>query len=348
MALIKCPECKRKISDKVENCPNCGNPVTEELKATAIQLMEKQKENNKKLIKKAGIIAIIAVCLCIVLGVVYYMLNLEKISISKAEKYIANQKYEKVMKILENYKDSNDTAKKLYSDAKIMTTKEGEFLIDFANGLKERWDIADSSDNNEIEYLKGLVHLEYDRLSKYEKETFEDDIFNEKAHLYISALQKSLSALDYAISDYTKYSKLWSESFSERSVLIAYLLNNYPVPIDDKYADIKLEFQTAAKGIEAEQKFESTIDMMIHNDNFVLTKTSGDWRTYQITITNDTDITFKYFSLKVNCLNADNKILEQATTNQISQFAPEQTATFEFMIDKNPAFLEWSAEYYIE
>lgn len=27
MALIKCPECKKKISDQCENCPNCGYPI---------------------------------------------------------------------------------------------------------------------------------------------------------------------------------------------------------------------------------------------------------------------------------------------------------------------------------
>lgn len=348
MSLIKCPECKKKISDNVDKCPNCGNPITDEIKITSIQLMEQQQEQNRKLMKKICIIAIIVVCLCIVLSAVYYILNLEKISISKAQEYMANQQYEKVIKILDKYKDSNDTAKELYDDATFMTSDEGEFLIDFADGLKERWDIADADDNNDAEHLKNLIHLEYDRLSKYEKTTFDDDVFNEKAHLYINALKKSLSALDYLISDYTKYTKLWSEAYKERSVLITYFLNNYPVPIDDKYSDVKAEFQTNANGIEAEQKFESAIDMMIHKDNFVLTKNSGDWRTYQITITNDTDITFKYFGLKVNCLNTDNEILEQVTTNQISNFAPEQTATFEFMTDKNPESMTWTADYYIQ
>ena len=29
MALIKCGECKKEISDKAEVCPNCGCPVGE-------------------------------------------------------------------------------------------------------------------------------------------------------------------------------------------------------------------------------------------------------------------------------------------------------------------------------
>lgn len=34
MALIKCPECGKEISDKAECCPNCGCPSTEWLKNT--------------------------------------------------------------------------------------------------------------------------------------------------------------------------------------------------------------------------------------------------------------------------------------------------------------------------
>ena len=27
MAMIKCPECHKEVSDKARNCPNCGNPI---------------------------------------------------------------------------------------------------------------------------------------------------------------------------------------------------------------------------------------------------------------------------------------------------------------------------------
>lgn len=27
MALIKCPECGKRVSDKAGNCPNCGCPI---------------------------------------------------------------------------------------------------------------------------------------------------------------------------------------------------------------------------------------------------------------------------------------------------------------------------------
>lgn len=29
MAMIKCPECGKEVSDKARSCPNCGNPMTD-------------------------------------------------------------------------------------------------------------------------------------------------------------------------------------------------------------------------------------------------------------------------------------------------------------------------------
>ncbi len=45
MALIKCPECGKEISDAAVKCPNCGYPVKAEQK-------KKEKENkNQKLVE---------------------------------------------------------------------------------------------------------------------------------------------------------------------------------------------------------------------------------------------------------------------------------------------------------
>jgi len=43
MALIKCSECKKEISDKAQSCPNCGNPVN--------QLAEQNKDADYELLE---------------------------------------------------------------------------------------------------------------------------------------------------------------------------------------------------------------------------------------------------------------------------------------------------------
>lgn len=43
MALIKCPECKKKISDYCENCPHCGYPIKEKLKKQDSEVKSNEK-----------------------------------------------------------------------------------------------------------------------------------------------------------------------------------------------------------------------------------------------------------------------------------------------------------------
>lgn len=349
MGLIKCPECQSEISDKAENCPKCGYPIATNIQTAKQEDIKKeatpeQKAKRKKLIKRACICGGIVIILCVAIAVIYYFANRENISISKAQEYTANKQYDKVIEVLEPYKDS-DGAKKLYDDAVFLTSDEGKFIIDFAQGLEKRWQLSDTNDNAES---KDLVGVEWDILGKYDSINFNDEKFNEKAHAYLDALKLQKSAVDYIVTDFTKFSNLWDEGYRKRATLITYFLNNYPVPIDDKYADAKLEFQSAAQGIKAQQEFDSKIDMMIHKDNFVKTDTSANWKTYEITVTNETDKTFNYFGLYVNCLDADGKILSQEYTNQVNGYAPGQKATFEFMTDKNPDTFTWTADYYIE
>ena len=44
MALIKCPECEREISDKAEACPHCGCPTAKNVKQKQLSIADKFKE----------------------------------------------------------------------------------------------------------------------------------------------------------------------------------------------------------------------------------------------------------------------------------------------------------------
>ena len=52
MALIKCPECGKQISDKAESCPNCGYRIEstiEEKKEIPSKIKQEAKEIDKKI-----------------------------------------------------------------------------------------------------------------------------------------------------------------------------------------------------------------------------------------------------------------------------------------------------------
>lgn len=48
MALIKCPDCKKEISDMAKNCPNCGRPVYVEENISISDLSPNQTTTKKK------------------------------------------------------------------------------------------------------------------------------------------------------------------------------------------------------------------------------------------------------------------------------------------------------------
>ena len=80
MALVKCPECKKKISETVKNCPNCGY----ELKMESETKDEKNKISFIGKYKKIIIIGIILIILVVVACVVF--------NYFKDKKYTENKK----------------------------------------------------------------------------------------------------------------------------------------------------------------------------------------------------------------------------------------------------------------
>lgn len=80
MALIKCPECGKEISDKAAACPNCGHPIATENQngksqppAPEPRIYAPQEKNPKKPLRKGDkvLIFIIALaCISIIIGVI--------------------------------------------------------------------------------------------------------------------------------------------------------------------------------------------------------------------------------------------------------------------------------------
>jgi len=80
MALIKCSECQKEISDKAETCPFCGNPM----KSTVPEMVGKVEiEKTNKKWKKLGClgfilftISILAFMESISLGIIFSIISL--------------------------------------------------------------------------------------------------------------------------------------------------------------------------------------------------------------------------------------------------------------------------------
>lgn len=119
MALIKCPECGKEISDRANNCPGCGCPIgtisaSNKQTSPFVETYKKQSVNIKKLLP-----VIIGIVLVAVIGIVIYNIKVvqprkveaqNKATYEEAVDLLEKGKYEEGSELLQGiaeYKDVN-------------------------------------------------------------------------------------------------------------------------------------------------------------------------------------------------------------------------------------------------
>ena len=120
-----------------------------------------------------------------------------------------------------------------------------DFLSDLGKGLMKRWDVSDNahsyfgSEEFKTDFLE-FINIELDYIRPHKDAVFKNNELQTLAISYISILEKQISMLD----DYPNNDFLigWNEVSEERKDVLKQLLDNYPVPIDEKYNDIVAEF----------------------------------------------------------------------------------------------------------
>lgn len=152
MALIKCPECNKEISDKVKACPYCGYPFEQQEEAQKFEIssvnIKMKKENKKKII-----ILVIIICCVIVVGFIGFKVYKNEQAKKEAaryeievENYIDNINKMKVQMIITGSEAeglmnktsmvwSNAIFKKSDSETDKYTMVNGEFIDDFNDAL---------------------------------------------------------------------------------------------------------------------------------------------------------------------------------------------------------------------
>lgn len=355
MALIKCPECGKEISDKAGKCPHCGYPI-EEIESTVEKETDKEEvlDNNKethkkkKTLNKKVIITISAIIGVAVIGAGAYMIKTADARMYKQAKQLYNEADYK--SALEKFKKIEDyeNSKELIEKCEYNLSPDGQFLITFVNGLEKRWEFSDKDNSNlpEKERLEKSVRIELDKLEKLDN-NFADEKLEAYYQNYYDVLNNSLKALDYYTVDYNQYSINWNEAYKERCVLIRDIFNEYNLEVDKKYQKTLDEFVNSASVVDSEKKLESQVEDMM--GQFVISHETNEWGdiTYKITGTNTTEFTFDYFYADVNIMDANGTIIANTQINQIESWEPGQQAIFDVYMSpeiKDPSVIA-SASY---
>ena len=76
MSLTRCPECRKKISENAENCPNCGFSFKQKDLEMYKQRLEAQRLHNEEVNRKSTKLHIIWFCIfAMFIAVTSWMVN---------------------------------------------------------------------------------------------------------------------------------------------------------------------------------------------------------------------------------------------------------------------------------
>jgi len=270
----------------------------------------------------------------------------------QAKDFYDSEKYSEaasVFKQIPGYKDTDE----LLKDCEYLQTVDGQFMKALAKGLMARWELAGKDEREMtadefVDNRKQLINLELDNVLDFTEKEFENKDLQKDAVEYIEALNKSFKSLDYYQMDYNKCITIWDEAYASRSLLLRKFAKTYNLKVDEEYQRELDDFINNAAVLDEQNALKETISNMISNLEFEKVEDSYDWKTYQVTITNETDETFTYFGLIVDLKTEDGTILASQYTNQINEFAPGAKGVFEFYTDKEFNEMNWYADYYVK
>lgn len=177
MALIKCPECKKKVSDQCSMCPHCGYPISEMIKQEATKIdkneevvQEEKIVKERKPINKKILIGIIsgAVIALTISGILGYNALLPKINATKHFNNAVASVKEKNEKLEKSIKSSEDLIMQKQPLLNEELRSALENTISDVKAVKETdFDIPDSVDEinarilelNSVDYTTALKNL---------------------------------------------------------------------------------------------------------------------------------------------------------------------------------------------
>lgn len=188
MALIKCPECGREVSDKAESCPQCGYPISklgeEKGNDSGIEKMEEQEEKvisdskdisdaaeheadkkeenevasvsqenkpipKKPMSKKTKIIVGVVVGILIIGGIGGYVCTQNMRDYNEAKKFMSDGQYEEASKIFKELGDYKNASER-YNECLYVQAKQLYDGLQFADAEEIFTSLDDYKDAKEL------------------------------------------------------------------------------------------------------------------------------------------------------------------------------------------------------
>lgn len=341
MALIKCPECGKEVSDKAGKCPNCGYPIEvskskeehEEVDKSQIEF-EGNKNNIREKRKPNKKIIILGLCIVfvIILGTALYM-----VKTADSRKYSVAQKLyeeEKFKEALQKYKelDSYNNSKDMVEKCEYELSVDGQFMRTLSKSLMARWKKSDEYEEDGIVGEDPDVYSEYcdielKKLSEFYNKTFNNPKLQEDAKLYIDYLKAAKEATTYYTVDYMTYAMQWNDTYAKRTVLLKKFVDSYGLTVDKKYNETLNDLLKDAVSAQKQMDVKNSVKEMTKTFSIETIPNEFGQNTYKLNMVNSTNLTFEYFYADVNVLDTNGNILGNGNSNQVESWKPGTSAS---------------------
>ncbi len=373
MALIKCSECGREISDKASSCPHCGCPVVgteelvekpavkkddsegneEETKQEEIK-SEESKPKVKKKLSKGGIIAIIvAVVVIAVAAIAYFVLNTDSRNYNSAQELFKEEKFQEALEMfteLGDYEDSVEMAEKCEYELSV----DGQFMRSLSKGLMARWAESDTQAEQGVigedpDLYNKYCEIELEYIGGFSEQTFDNSELEADAKQYIEYLNQAQEATKFYTVDYATFSTQWADTYANRTILLKKFVDDYGLVVKEEYQDTLDDLLVDASASQEQIDVKESIQKMTEQFRIETTEDEWGYKTYKISMKNTTNRTFEYFYAEINLYDENQVIVGTGNTDQLSSWQPGQEASvnawFDGEINPNDYTIEYVPHY---
>ena len=368
MALIKCSECGREISDKASSCPHCGCPVTGKEELLEKPSVEKEvsegnneetkpesgKSEDKKKLSKGGIIAIIvAVVVIVAVVIAYFVLTTDSRNYNAASDLFKEEKYQEALEMFTELGDYEDSAE-MVEKCKYELSVDGQFMRSLSKGLMARWAESDKQEEQgnigeDPDLYNKYCEIELEYVGDFAEQTFDNSELETDAKQYIEYLNLAKEATKFYTVDYATFSTQWSDTYANRTILLNKFVEDYDLTVKEEYQDTLDDLLIDASAAQEQIDIKDSIQKM--TEQFKIETTEDEWgyKTYKISMKNTTERTFEYFSAEINLYDENQVIVGTGNTDQLSSWQPGQEASvnawFDGEINPNDYIIEYIPHY---
>lgn len=353
MALIKCTECGKEISDKAEACPNCGCPVDEmDLPKNQMEELnintdyDQESEKPKRRILKVVAVAAIVI---IAAGIGIFLATSSSRKYSSALKLYNNKEYEEAQKSFDKLGDYKDS-KSYLEKCNYNLTVDGQFINALEDGISKRWDESDKNEAAGKGYEDPVIYssycdIELSEVEKYYDMDFDNKDLQEDARKYIDLLGKAKDCTKYYTVDYSNFYDTWHETYLQRTMLLKKFVDNYDLVLDEKYQETLDKLMIDASAAAEQEKIKTDIQKMA--DSFKLVESEDEWgyKSYKLQMKNTTDYVFDYFSVEISIEDSNGKIIGDGSASEVSSWQPGQEAEIDAYVDRDIDINQVSIKY---